>query len=84
MQHPETCKRVLEASLKDFDDIKTAVDHKLCSVALFIDLTNGFDAVDHQLLVNLLLGVVWCFMVFFRSHSISQTDKCCFWSCHLG
>lgn len=85
MQLPKTpCNRVLDAILKDLDDIKTAIDHKLSCVALFIDLINGFDTVDRQLLVNLLLRVVWCFMVFFSSYSICQTDKCCLWSCHLG
>lgn len=53
---------------------------RLTCVALFTDFINEFDTVDHQLLVSLLLRVVLCFMVFFRSHSICQTDKCCLWS----
>lgn len=77
MQHPKTrCNRGLDASLKTLDDIWPP---STC-VALFTDFINEFDTVDHQLLVSLLLRVVLCFMVFFRSHSICQTDKCRLWS----
>ena len=54
-QHGFRSKRSTETALQDFvNNVQTAVDNKMNSVGLFLDLSKACDVLDHRLLLDKL------------------------------
>jgi hypothetical protein len=63
------------ATLKDLNDILTAIDKKQYCATVFTDLAKAFDSVNHHILVNRLYSIMLYLFIYLLLTNINKQKR---------